>query len=447
MTLLILVYGIVVGGFLMMAAHSLDHAVRRLGRPARWIWLLAMAGTGILPALVFMAPPAVPTEGAGGVTVPLEALYALGQHSASDIPGYTGLLTYLDGSLRILWVTASALALLTFAAFGLRLERKAARWPSREAGGRNVLVSDGTGPAVLGFFKPRIVLPAWTLEMEEEELELILLHEEEHLRARDPALLAAAIFLVALGPWNPALWWGLQRLRLAVEADCDNRVLARGIGRVRYGALLLGVASDSRRLFPLAPALVEGGRGVLERRLQMMKTGVGKKGIHGGLAGLVAGGLFLVLACETPVPTETERGVAEFSAQAPAEGSREWYLLNGVPEGEEMVGFEVRMQTPTDEGILEMEAGRFTFSTDRSIRLDEGVMVKLRPVAEGDGGPGGSPLVYVDGVPLEGGTAAVAKIDPQTIDRIEVIKGGAAQAVFGEEGANGVIQVYLKKSG
>ena len=35
--------------------------------------------------------------------------------------------------------------------------------------------------------------------------------------------------------------------------------------------------------------------------------------------------------------------------------------------------------------------------------------------------------------------------DTINIDRIEVIKGGAAEAIYGEDAANGVIQIFLKK--
>ncbi len=36
-------------------------------------------------------------------------------------------------------------------------------------------------------------------------------------------------------------------------------------------------------------------------------------------------------------------------------------------------------------------------------------------------------------------------LDPDTIDRIEVVKGGAAEALYGERAAGGVIQIYTKR--
>jgi beta-lactamase regulating signal transducer with metallopeptidase domain len=67
-------------------------------------------------------------------------------------------------------------------------------------------------------------------------------------------------------PWNLALWWQLRRLCLAVEMDCDARVVS-ALGDARaYGALLLRVAEAANRGPRLQPAFIGGG-GTLERRL------------------------------------------------------------------------------------------------------------------------------------------------------------------------------------
>lgn len=61
---------------------------------------------------------------------------------------------------------------------------------------------------------------------------------------------------------------------------------------------------------------------------------------------------------------------------------------------------------------------------------------------------GPQPLMYVDGVRVEGTReTALADIDPSTIDRIEVVKGEAAMRLFGDEATGGVIQIFLKEPG
>src|SRR6266487_6960503 len=65
---------------------------------------------------------------------------------------------------------------------------------------------------------------------------------------------AAALVLM---PWNPALWWQVRRLRLAVEIDCDGRVLARGGTPPEYFELLLQVGRRRARFALAVPALGE----------------------------------------------------------------------------------------------------------------------------------------------------------------------------------------------
>jgi TonB-linked SusC/RagA family outer membrane protein len=65
-----------------------------------------------------------------------------------------------------------------------------------------------------------------------------------------------------------------------------------------------------------------------------------------------------------------------------------------------------------------------------------------------------NPLVYVDGIRVSGGPAAgvagsgisrLNDLNPEDIERIEVIKGPAAATLYGTEASNGVIQVITKK--
>jgi TonB family protein len=102
---------------------------------------------------------------------------------------------------------------------------------------------------------------------------IVLRHEEEHRRAGDPWLLALAAILVVLAPWNVALWWQARRLRLAVELDCDARVLRADTRPERYGLLLLSIAQRRSTARPsLAAGLLEPVNH-LERRITAMTPG------------------------------------------------------------------------------------------------------------------------------------------------------------------------------
>lgn len=54
-----------------------------------------------------------------------------------------------------------------------------------------------------------------------------------------------------------------------------------------------------------------------------------------------------------------------------------------------------------------------------------------------------SPLVYIDGV--EATREEASGLTPDMIARVEIIKAAAALSLYGERGANGVIQIYTKK--
>jgi TonB family protein len=122
---------------------------------------------------------------------------------------------------------------------------------------------------VLGFLKPRIVLPHWLAERDASFRALVIRHEREHIAARDQLSLLAALLLVATMPWNLALWWQFRRLRTAIEFDCDRRVLGTGVNPRAYSQALLTVGSQAPRTPFAAVALTEPAS-VLEQRIRGM---------------------------------------------------------------------------------------------------------------------------------------------------------------------------------
>ncbi|HKN58091.1 MAG TPA: M56 family metallopeptidase [Gemmatimonadaceae bacterium] len=131
-----------------------------------------------------------------------------------------------------------------------------------------VVVTDVAGPATVGLFRSRVLVPRWVLALPGMQRQYVLRHEEEHRRAHDARLLFVASLPLILMPWNLALWWQLRRLCLAVEMDCDNRVVAALGDANAYGELLLKVAQAGSRGPRLQPAFL--GMGMLERRLNAL---------------------------------------------------------------------------------------------------------------------------------------------------------------------------------
>ncbi|NZA28229.1 TonB family protein [Luteimonas sp. SJ-92] len=101
--------------------------------------------------------------------------------------------------------------------------------------------SGGQGPAVVGVWRPRIVVPPdFDARYPKRQAALILEHERVHARRGDvPASLAATV-LRCLYWFNPLLHAAAARFRLDQELACDAAVLARHPGAGRsYGYAML----------------------------------------------------------------------------------------------------------------------------------------------------------------------------------------------------------------
>ena len=366
MTLATMMYGLIVAVLVAGAAWCLDRGLRTHGRPTRWVWLGALGVGALAPFLPRLLPAAATAGGPGPFALPVGTLYELGA-AAPPLPAQGG--SFLAGigiedSLGALWIVGSAVVLILFALICVRLRRLRATWEPRDACGEEVLRSKRFGPAVVGLIRSRIVLPSWAFGLGEKELEMVVLHEREHVRARDPVLLAAGLLLAALSPWNPAVWWSLARLRLAVEGDCDRRVLDRGASARSYARLLLTVAAGCRRTPDPVPALIRGGHPVIERRLMMIRTATKKPRIRASLLTAAAGlGLF-ALACDTPIPqspTEPERA-SRLEGVVGSEGvvSVEGASGSGPAAGREAaVGMEAEIRYVDEDGTYRVHTGKW----------------------------------------------------------------------------------------
>jgi beta-lactamase regulating signal transducer with metallopeptidase domain len=86
------------------------------------------------------------------------------------------------------------------------------------------------GPAVVGFPRPVVVIPASLAETASvERLEHVLLHEFAHVRRRDPLAAWACLLVQAVYWFHPAVWLMQRRLAALRELCCDQAV-ARVLG-------------------------------------------------------------------------------------------------------------------------------------------------------------------------------------------------------------------------
>ncbi len=98
-------------------------------------------------------------------------------------------------------------------------------------------------PSVIGFFAPRILIPAWLLaQLTPEELQQVVLHEAEHLRRGDDWTNLFQKLGLVLFPLNPALWWIERRLCQEREMACDDGVVRATRAPRAYATCLASLA-------------------------------------------------------------------------------------------------------------------------------------------------------------------------------------------------------------
>jgi TonB family protein len=257
------------------SALAAERALRLWRGATRWVWAAALAGAALLPAAALLLPRLLPAtrggESAAAAVGPAVLPTVVVVAATGWLDGAAARLAPLDRPLAAGWALLSALALARLALGLLALRRARRGWRLAQVDATPVLVARDAGPLVIGVRQPSVVLPEWALALDGARRAMILRHEAEHARARDPALLLAAAVGVALAPWNLALRWHARRLRLAVEVDCDARVLRAHPDVRRYALLLVDVARRAAvGRTPLAAAALVEPPTDLERRIAAM---------------------------------------------------------------------------------------------------------------------------------------------------------------------------------
>lgn len=434
----------VIGG----AAWLTDRALDALDLPRRWAWAAALVAAVTLSASAllpggggdFSTAPALRAATEAGteeaafrtrgpealpgtiLAVPATLSGAL-QRTADLGARRLGPYAPADRTIASIWALGASLLFVVWGGATLRLAARLRRWPRARVDGRPVRIAPRLGPAVVGMVAPTIVLPPWAMSLDAHRRRSILVHEEEHQRAGDTRLLGAGTALVLACFWNPGLWWAFRRLRAAVEMDCDQRVLARGIPRSEYGALLIEVGARARRTPCPAPALAEPSN-LLFTRLQHMKTRRVRHPHLTSLGAVLTACILVAVACETdaPMPTAASDGAAP-DAEVLSE-------TIGEPAGQ-------RLPFLRPPSSAEGEADEA--ASDAPMIYVDGVGVRAGQAAEDP-----APLFIVDGV-IVNADRVTAELDPGSVETIEVIRGARAEELYGSRARHGVVIVTSRR--
>jgi hypothetical protein len=110
---------------------------------------------------------------------------------------------------------------------------------------------------------------------------------------------------VVVAPWNPLLWWMLQRLRLAIEIDCDRRSIAPDNAVRAYAELLIQLGARVRPAGIPVTAIAEG-RSMLVRRIRSFTSAVPRARASRTLAAVACMLVMLATVAATRLPSRNE---------------------------------------------------------------------------------------------------------------------------------------------
>ncbi|MEP6496188.1 MAG: M56 family metallopeptidase [bacterium] len=268
-------------GFIALCASLAERLVAACGMARRFVWILVVVLALVVPTIGgfgtrWGGPHATTSVTARGIelrSAPVVSTHdirvVVNAPTRSRLQRFGEMTSRADTIAAICWILASVL-LLTRLFVSLRaLPRWEREWTKARVDGYDVWLSDDAGPAVVGFARPSIVIPRWLLEEDTPMRALLLRHEVEHRRAGDTRVWVAAALIDALVPWNFAVRWMLCRLRLAIEIDCDQRVIG-SIGAIgRYGMALVCVGERHARPLPVAAHFLDSPI-ALEIRIRAM---------------------------------------------------------------------------------------------------------------------------------------------------------------------------------
>jgi bla regulator protein BlaR1 len=289
----------------------------------------------------------------------LAALAGAAEAPGGPLPAPGGI-AWLLGPLACLWLAVAAVGMGLLLAWYLAAGRRL-RAGGRAAGDRlaacyrrAVAEQPGTGrsrlmvsasissPAVFGWFRPRVCVPAGLeSRLSEGELMHVLRHELAHVRRHDHQFCLALQVVRLLHWFNPLVWLAAAHIDRVRELACDE-VAISGLdvrGRRDYGVTLLNLASQPRFAlnFPV-PGMSRPVKDI-KRRIIMIGKPVTRQGLGLALflAALLLAGCAAVAGNALPVfPSEVRDGGRSIPTDAAAAvGS--WKAVDFVYNREEFV--------------------------------------------------------------------------------------------------------------
>src|SRR5215472_1842399 len=179
-----IVYVLVITLLLSGAALAAEYAARwRHSGRSRWIWVVTIVASLIIPTLVASVSIRVPSLLAPTVqrkATPVSELTTIKVVPLTWVHEHTRDIVALHSENRILqraWVIVSVALFAALVANGAYVFWRKRRWERGTVAGVSVYIAPDVGPAVVGLMRPRIVVPAWLSEAPPSHQVMVIAHE------------------------------------------------------------------------------------------------------------------------------------------------------------------------------------------------------------------------------------------------------------------------------
>ncbi|HTH68523.1 MAG TPA: M56 family metallopeptidase [Rhodanobacter sp.] len=348
------------GWLLILAFTAAVLVAAALRRPCRRLFGTERAfQLWLLPPLAMLASQ-LPHAAMAPVSV-LPSVVSTITAAAITLPATTAAATAVDWRVfaALLWLAGSvgSLLLAALAQSRYRVHLRGAMPVAGVRSCRPVLraISTDVGPALVGAWRSRIVLPAdFERRYDAVEQALILAHEATHARRGDGWWCLLGQFVAAIFWFHPLGWWALAALRHDQELACDAAVLREhGAQRRSYANAMLKTQSAA---FALPVGCPWSPRHPVTERIAMLKRkqpDLFRRRAGGVLVALTAVGLSGLVYAATPSPQAATGTADHYTLKIDA-------VMGGRP-GSRQLSYCLRPNEHVDVNGADSATGKFTW--------------------------------------------------------------------------------------
>lgn len=252
---------LIIGGLLVAMLLAFSKLVRSNAETRSWLWMTAFVMSTVIPFTLFsdnteMRNIVVETAGKKPLentitnTVSVNAQSDTAASNSWHLPSEIVFNFSLLLSMAIaLWVIGSAWRTVAVLRTFIRTRRLFNSQLTPITGLSSKLDIDVfsssavASPMVLGFWKPKVILPNSILdELQQEQIAAIVLHEKAHIQRKDNWFSLFQELIVILFWWSPVIRFLNKKIHVEREIACDLRAVAKMNSSKQYAQSLVDCA-------------------------------------------------------------------------------------------------------------------------------------------------------------------------------------------------------------